>query len=396
MSNDKFVQRLNLISIATAHGFSDGFHYVLVPILPLIIKDLGLSILQAGMIVSAQGLAVFLMLMPASMLSDYLGKRKFILSAGLILATLSFIGISRTGAAGYPLILALSFLVGLGNGTFHPTATALVSETFRNRPGFFMGVFSLGGNIGSALMPGLIGALALAMGWRSGLLVLMLPVLLLAVLLYRLLPEANLPRQAALSMLTGIRDKICRNLPVVTLIAIYSLRGIGCRGIITFFPLLIADSMGADARTAGFLMSAYFFLGALSKPLLGLFYDRFGVQRLLAILFLTGAVVVVVMTLTTRPLVMLLLMGLLGVATFISPIIMTAATSLVDESVRTSTVGMIYTAYEIQFLSPLVGGWIAQTYSLQTCYLFFAAILALGGGVSLLLKEKWLPVLKDI
>lgn len=395
MPNERTTQSLKLVSIATAHGFSDGFHYVLVPVLPLIMQELGLSILQTGMIVSAQGLAVFLMLMPASILSDYLGRRKVILTAGLILAAVSFMGIGLVGK-NYYLILVLSFLVGLGNSTFHPTATALVSEVFKTRPGFFMGMFSLGGNIGSAVMPAIIGSLALTMGWRAGLQFIMLPVILVAVLVYRFLPETQGSRQKAKEMFSGIWEKVCCNLPVVTLIVIYSLRGIGYRGIITFFPLLIAAGMGADARTAGLLMSVYFFLGAVSKPLLGMFYDRFGVRLLLAALFLIGAAATLALTRTTHLTVMVILMGLLGVVSFISPILMTAATSLVDQSVRTSTVGMIYTAYEIQFLSPIIGGWIAQAYSLKACFIFFAGVLVLGSVASLLLQEKRIPKLQEI
>ncbi|MEW6670183.1 MAG: MFS transporter [Thermodesulfobacteriota bacterium] len=395
MPNQRVTQSLNLVSISAAHGFSDGFNYILVPVLPMIMKGLGLSILQTGMIVSAQGLAVFLMLMPASLLSDYLGRRKVILTAGLLLAAFSFMGIGLAGN-NYYIILALSFLVGLGNSTFHPTATALVSEAFRTRPGFFMGIFSLGGNIGSAVMPAMIGTLALTLGWRAGLQFIMLPVIGLAVLVYRFLPETSGSRQNAKDMFSGIWTKVCRNLPVVILIVIYSLRGIGYRGVITFFPLLIAATMGADARTAGFLMSVYFFLGAVSKPLLGMFYDRFGVRLLLAALFILGAAATLALIFTTQLVFVAFLMGLLGVVSFISPILMTAATSLVDHSVRTSTVGMIYTAYEIQFLSPIVGGWIAQTYSLKTCFVFFTGVLVLGSLACLLLQEERIPKLTDI
>jgi MFS family permease len=154
--------------------------------------------------------------------------------------------------------------------------------------------------------------------------------------------------------------------------------------------------MGADARTAGLLMSVYFFMGAVSKPLLGMFYDRFGVRLLLAGLFLLGAAATVALIHTAHMAVMVFLMGLMGVVSFISPIVMTAATSLVDLSVRTSTVGMIYTAYEIQFLSPIIGGWIAQTYSLKACFIFFAGVLVLGSVASLLLQEKRIPRLEEI
>ncbi|MBW2147719.1 MAG: MFS transporter [Deltaproteobacteria bacterium] len=395
MRKDQVVQGMNLSSIAAAHGFSDGFHYVLIPVLPMIMKELGLSILQTGMIISAQGLAVFIMLMPASILSDYLGKRKAILAVGLILASMCFFGVGSVGN-NYHLILALSFLAGVGNSTFHPTATALVSEGFRNRPGFFMGIFSLGGNIGSATMPAIIGTLALSLGWRSGLHIVVLPVIVLAILVYLYFPETRAARQTARDTFSGIWDKVCRNLPVVTLISIYALRGVGYRGVITFFPLLIASTMGADSRIAGFLMSVYFILGAVCKPILGSLYDRFGVRLLLAMLFFVGAGVSIALAGVTSLPVMIILMALLGMVSFISPILMTAATSLVDRSVRTSTVGMIYTAHELQFLSPMIGGWIAQQFSLPACFMFFAVVLVLGGGVSLLLQEKRIPRLQEI
>ena len=83
-------------------------------------------------------------------------------------------------------------------------------------------------------------------------------------------------------------------------------------------------------------------------------------------------------------------------ASHISPVVMTAATSLVDRSIRSSAVGMIYTAHELQFLSPMIGGYIAQQFSMQACFTFLAAILVLGGGVSLLLQERRIPKLEEI
>ena len=143
-------------------------------------------------------------------------------------------------------------------------------------------------------------------------------------------------------------------------------------------------------------MSVYFILGAICKPILGTLYDHFGVRLLLAMLFFVGAGVSVGMVGVTSLPLMVLLMAFLGMVSFISPILMTAATSLVDRSVRTSTVGMIYTAHELHFLSPVIGGWIAQQFSLKACFPFFGAILVLGGIVCLLLQEKRIPKLEDI
>jgi ACS family hexuronate transporter-like MFS transporter len=220
--------------------------------------------------------------------------------------------------------------------------------------------------------------------------------ILLLIHVYLFFPEVQADRQTVRGILSGIWSKVCRNRSVVTLIVIYGLRGIGYRGIITFFPLLVASTMGADARTTGILMSIYFVLGAICKPILGALYDRFGIRLLLAMLFFVGAALSLVMHAVVMVPVMAVLMGLLGMVSFISPVLMTAATTLVDRSVRSSTVGMIYTSQGLHFLSPIIGGWIAQRFSLQACFTFFAAILVLGGGVSLLLQEKRMPTLDTI
>jgi ACS family hexuronate transporter-like MFS transporter len=395
MGMHRLNQWLNLTSIAAAHGFSDGFNYLLIPVLPIIMKELNLSILQTGMIVSAAGLSHFMMQMPTSILSDYLGNRKAILALGLMMASLSFFGISVVGQ-NYHLILVLAFIVGLGNCAFHPTATALVSEGFTSRPGFFMGIYSLGGNIGSAAMPAVIGALAISLGWRVGLRVVVTPVIILIVLVYLYFPETKAGRQSMGDTFSGIWHKVCRNLPVLTLTAIYSLRGIGYRGIITFFPFLAASTIGADSRTAGFLLSVYFLTGALCKPIFGALYDRFGVRLLLAMLFFTGSVISLTMSSVTSTPFMVILMALLGMVCFISPIILTAATTLVDQSVRSSTVGIIYTAHELQFIAPMIGGYIAQRFSLPACFALFSVILVVGGVVSLLLQEERIPRLEQI
>ncbi len=393
MAAHRLTQWFHLTSIAAAHGFSDGFNYLLIPVLPLIMKELDLSLLQTGMIVSAAGLSQFMMQMPASILSDYLGNRKAVLTGGLMVASLSFLGISAVGEH-YHLILVLAFMVGLGNCAFHPTATALVSEGFTSRPGFFMGIYSLGGNIGSAAMPAVIGALAISLGWRVGLLVAVAPAIILVVMVYLYFPEAKAARQSMGDTFSGIWGKVCRNLPVVTLTAIYALRGIGYRGIITFFPFLAASTIGADSRTAGLLMSVYFVTGALCKPIFGALYDRFGVRLLLAMLFFAGSVISLTMSSVTSTPLMVILMGLLGMVCFISPIILTAAATLVDRSVRSSTIGMIYTAHELQFLSPMIGGYIAQRFSLTVCFALFSVILVMGGVVSLLLQEERIPRLE--
>jgi len=112
--------------------------------------------------------------------------------------------------------------------------------------------------------------------------------------------------------------------------------------------------------------------------------------------FAAGSVISLTMSSVTSTPLMMILMALLGMVCFISPIILTAATTLVDQSVRSSAVGMIYTAHELQFLSPMIGGYIAQRFSLPACFALFSVILVVGGVVSLLLQEERIPKLEQI
>jgi MFS family permease len=79
------------------------------------------------------------------------------------------------------------------------------------------------------------------------------------------------------------------------------------------------------------------------------------------------------------------LAALIGVVTPISPIILTAAADRCEQEVLASSVGVIYTAYGLGFLSPLVGGWLATQFGWPAAYFFFALAAWTGAGVSTLL-----------
>jgi fucose permease len=80
------------------------------------------------------------------------------------------------------------------------------------------------------------------------------------------------------------------------------------------------------------------------------------------------------------------LVALMGVVSPISPVILTAAADLCEEEVLASSVGVIYTAYGLGFLSPLIGGWLASQLGWVATYAFFALATWIAAGVS-----TWLP-----
>ena len=82
-------------------------------------------------------------------------------------------------------------------------------------------------------------------------------------------------------------------------------------------------------------------------------------------------------------------LALLGGTVPISPIILTAAADRSDQRAVASSVGFIYTCYGLSFISPLIGGWLAQVFGLELCYIYAAILLWIGMGVALLLPKGY-------
>ena len=69
----------------------------------------------------------------------------------LALASASYFAMQWAG--GFTVLAVLAFLAGAGNAAYHPCGTALTAERFRHRRSFAISLHSLMGNLGAAVMP---------------------------------------------------------------------------------------------------------------------------------------------------------------------------------------------------------------------------------------------------
>ena len=139
---------------------------------------------------------------------------------------------------------------------------------------------------------------------------------------------------------------------------------------------------GMSTPAIGLAVSLYFGMGALTKPLMGWLYDRFGARSALFIpLALTG-VLGLAMPLAPWEPALIALAALSGLVSFVSPIILTATADFCDEDVLASSVGVIYACDGLAFIAPLIGGWLAGRYGLGSSYVFFGLAVWAGVAVS--------------
>ncbi len=384
----RFSDFFDLIVIGSTHGISDGFANLLVPVLALIVADLGLSTFQAGVLLSIKSVSTFLLLFPLSLLADYSGRRRLILIAGMTVSAVAHF--AMLWAPGFALLSLLAFLTGSGNAVYHPCGTALTAERFVSNRAYAISFHSMMGNLGASLIPITMAAVAGIGGWRIAIAACALPLIVLLPLIRLRFPRGQRESYADAGIMKRIGELaglVLKNRNVVVLALVYALRGMASRSMLGFLPLLASEKYGMQTPAIGVMLSVYFGMGVLAKPAMGFLYVRFGVRLALVIpLLLTGAFVFAIV-LTPLASVLVVLVALVGVTGPISPIILAAASDMSDKDALASSVGFIYTCYGLGFLSPLIGGWLAESYGMEANYIYSALLVFGAVAVALLLRE---------
>lgn len=184
--------RYALAILFTVNLFNYIDRQIVFGVFPLIQGDLALSDSALGLLGSAFMVVYMLASVPLGIVGDRWARNKVIA-----------LGVAVWGAATFLSGLARSFgqlffsraLVGIGEASYGPTATAMVSDYFpKTRRGLVNAVFTTAIPLGGALGVAIGGGVGSRFGWRHAFLLVGLPSLLLALLAWRM---ADPPRGAS-------------------------------------------------------------------------------------------------------------------------------------------------------------------------------------------------------
>jgi MFS family permease len=155
------------------------------PLVPLLIQPveeggLGLSRTQAGLLQTAFMIVHSLASIPMGLMADRYARRKLI-AAGV--AVWSVATALAAFARGFPSLFFARGAVGIGEATYAPAASALISDSFPpQKRAFALGIFQAGMMIGGGIAVVLGGWMGTHYGWRTAFLVVGVPGLLFALL----------------------------------------------------------------------------------------------------------------------------------------------------------------------------------------------------------------------
>ncbi|WP_019905839.1 MFS transporter [Methylobacterium sp. 77] len=265
-----FVTYLDRVNIATAGGE--------------IMKDLGLSNTQFGLILSAFAYPYAIFQVIGGSVGDKFGARRTLLVCGLIWASATIL----TGLVGGLVSLFLArVLLGFGEGATFPTATrAMQNWTAPGKRGFAQGITHAFARLGNAVAPPIVAVLIYQFGWRIGFVILGVASFLWVVVWYLYFRDdpaehpAITPEELAVlppPRKVGAKQNIpwsrltMRMLPVTFTYFCY---GWTLWLFLGWLPSFFKLNYGLDLKNSALFASGVFFAGVVGDTLGGVLSDR--------------------------------------------------------------------------------------------------------------------------
>ena len=371
------------------HIWSDLFFALLVPLLPFIKEDLGLSFTEVGLLRSVFSGASAILQVPAGFLAETAGEFWMLIlgnvwvSAGLVAMALS---------PAFLVLVAASGIGGLGGGTQHPLASSMVSRAYDDRGrATAVGTVNFAGDLGKMVAPLVAGLLAVSMGWRTTFMVVGLAGLafMLASMFTRRAVDIGrpAPTTAAPSDDPPEAESDSKMAGFIALSGVGLLDSATRTSALVFLPFVM-ESKGMGPGQISAMLFLLFGGGAIGKYVCGWLGDRMGTLSLVwATKGLTAALLVVALftpALLMAPLVIFIGIGLNGT----SSVLYATVAEFVPPGRRARFYGFFYTTNEVgTVVAPLAYGFVADLFSLRTTMLAMGAATAAILPASLTLRR---------
>jgi FSR family fosmidomycin resistance protein-like MFS transporter len=374
-----------LVIFMIAHAVTDGFIWIIPPLLPALRQQFQLSYTEAGALYSLYRFWGDILQAPVAYIV-HLVPAHALIAGGLVWSSvgMALASFSLT----YGMLAGLFALSGAGRATYRALAAAVLSRAFgRESRARAIALHMSGSSIGQVLAPFLVGVLLTSYGWR-------LPLLLWPVL--GLFTGGSLffsLKKQQGSLATGakpLRLPFFSRPMAVYLLAI-SFWGIAQSGLMTFLPLFLVDRRGFSKEKAAAIYGMMSLAGALLRPLVGSLMDRMGRRKPILIggFILCG---LSILGLTSLPSSWVMYACVVALGTFgsgqsgLSEVFLI---EMIPSDRREESLGFMFTIrMGIAALSPIIVGFFSERSSMDTVFLVLSAVPFLTALILTRAEEK--------
>lgn len=399
-SFDPRYERKAVVLLGIGFGLVGLDRWIIAPLFPVMMEDLNLTYQDLGTITAVLAITWGLFSIITGGLSDRIGRRKIIIPAVVGFSVLAgFTGL----AGGLGGLLVIRAIMGVFEGAFTPTSNVATLEASRpSRRGFNMGIQQSGfALLGLGFGPIVATQLLVVLpSWHWVFVVVALPGLVVAYLLWRVLREPPHIRQRS----AAFADVPAQDAEPRRWREIFSYRNVVLGTLVLFgafscifvisamVPSYLTDYIRLSLTEMGFVTSAIGFGGTLGFILVPAISDRVGRKAAVGAAFVIAAVALIAFAFVgANPALLFVLLFVIAGCSFGA--ITTVATLVVPEAVPTallaSAAGIPIGAGEIfgGGVAPIVGGFVAQNYGIQNTLYVALFGLFVGFAITFLLKE---------
>ncbi len=374
---------------STTHVAHDGLSDMLYVLLPVLAEQFGLSLTQVGLVRGAHRTAMALFQIPAGLLSERLGER-ILLVGGTALAGAAFILAALS--SGFPALLLMFFLAGLGQSVQHPLCSSILSAAYRDggRRGA-LGTYNFAGDLGKFIIAG-SSSLLLAAGvaWQAPAIGFGLMLVLCAVLLMFALIRVNAGGRPAAPGTAEIQKTrgwgITNRGGFASLCAIAAIDNGTRSGFLTFVTFLML-AKGVPEGWALQAIPALLIGGMAGKLACGYLAERIGVIRTVVIteVATAGGILLILVLPNIAAFAVLPLLGIALNGT--SSVLYGTIGDLVESDRQSRAFGLFYTVGSVcGVAAPLAYGMVGDWFGIETTVAIAACVVLLTLPFTLALR----------
>jgi sugar phosphate permease len=376
--------------ITLGHALTHWYPATFYLLLPIIGKELGLSYSQIGLIMTCQYIAGAVANVPGGALVDTVGRKGLLMAVSLFWVGFPYLLMGFTHS--YLMLLVCVALVGFGNSLWHPTAIPTLARNFPQRKGLVLSMHGMGGNVGDALAPIVVGSLLSFLTWRQVVMLNVVPGLVIALVLLAFLGTLRLGgakalhKDGAANEVQSLRDYVrglaplFRNRSLLLLSTSSAFRSMTQNALLTFLPVYLAYEMGFSPVWVGACLFALQAAGFAAAPIAGHLSDRMGRRSIMMTSMAMTAVVLVFMAFAGKSFAFVVFVAVLGFFLYaIRPVMQAWLLETTPKNMGGTSIGVLFGAQSLgSSAAPLLAGMIADRYGLGATFYFLAATIVLA------------------
>jgi MFS family permease len=275
--------------VCTTHMFVEVFLLTQVALIPVIVHEFQLSLLEASLVAAVPSLVALCLNIPSGLLADRIGANR-LLCIAMTIEGLSALLVSQSRSF-WALLVALSFMQ-IASPLYHASGlTQITRIARREHVSMSMGLHNAFGGLGAGA--GVVSlAILLSLGWRWTYLLWAVPILIwgVTILMSPRLTITASGRQRDGSASSSRSTSSIFSCVLLIFLAVISIREVGSTSITTFMTTYLVRSRNVSESIASLIFGSGPFVGIVGSLVGGYIGIRVGAKRALTLAILGSAV----------------------------------------------------------------------------------------------------------